>query len=78
MRRPALRPPSQGIRLTFHPQGDLNVGIYSKAAMHTPLEVTLDALAQAKALDADCCVRPAALLSACRADVLHPSLNRSL
>ncbi|GAA6045945.1 hypothetical protein NBRC10513_005346 [Rhodotorula toruloides] len=36
--------------------GDLNVGIYSKAAMHTPLEVTLDALAQAKALDADCCV----------------------
>ncbi|BGP06686.1 Maleylacetate reductase [Rhodotorula toruloides] len=36
--------------------GDLNVGIYSKAAMHTPLEVTLDALAQAKALGADCCV----------------------
>ena len=38
--------------------GDLAVGIYSNATMHTPMHVTQDALARAHELGADCCVRP--------------------
>ncbi|GAA6058529.1 hypothetical protein JCM10212_006968 [Sporobolomyces blumeae] len=36
--------------------GELAVGIYSNATMHTPMDVTLDALAKAKQLDVDCVV----------------------
>jgi hypothetical protein len=38
-------------------QGDLAVGLYTNATMHTPMSVTLDALAKAKELGVDCCVR---------------------
>ncbi|GAA6023611.1 hypothetical protein JCM11491_006055 [Sporobolomyces phaffii] len=36
--------------------GDLAVGIYSNATMHTPIDVTNDALAKAKELNVDCVV----------------------
>ena len=36
--------------------GDLAAGVYSKATMHTPVEVTEDALATLQRLDADCTV----------------------
>ncbi|GAA5995120.1 maleylacetate reductase [Rhodotorula paludigena] len=36
--------------------GDLAVGIYSNATMHTPVHVTLEALSKAKELNVDCCV----------------------
>ncbi|GAA5917198.1 hypothetical protein JCM8208_003323 [Rhodotorula glutinis] len=36
--------------------GDLAVGIYSNATMHTPMDVTRDALKHAQDLGADCCV----------------------
>lgn len=37
--------------------GDLAAGIYTNATMHTPMDVTQDALAKAKELQVDCCVR---------------------
>lgn len=37
-------------------QGDLAVGLYSNATMHTPINVTQEALARAKELGVDCCV----------------------
>ncbi|PWN36975.1 iron-containing alcohol dehydrogenase [Meira miltonrushii] len=36
--------------------GDLGVGIYSNATMHTPIHITLDALKVAQELQADVCV----------------------
>ncbi|CEQ42112.1 SPOSA6832_03901, partial [Sporobolomyces salmonicolor] len=36
--------------------GNLAVGIYTNATMHTPMHVTQDALAKAKELGVDCCV----------------------
>ncbi|GAA6004382.1 hypothetical protein JCM10207_000695 [Rhodosporidiobolus poonsookiae] len=36
--------------------GDLAVGLYTNATMHTPMEVTQDALAKAKELNVDVCV----------------------
>ncbi|BGP36639.1 hypothetical protein JCM10449v2_000540 [Rhodotorula kratochvilovae] len=36
--------------------GDLAVGLYTNATMHTPMNVTQDALAKAKELNVDCCV----------------------
>ncbi|GAA5991971.1 hypothetical protein JCM10908_000676 [Rhodotorula pacifica] len=36
--------------------GDLAVGLYSNATMHTPIHVTQEALAKAKELNVDCCV----------------------
>lgn len=37
-------------------QGDLAVGLYSNATMHTPMTVTQDALKVVKELGVDCCV----------------------
>lgn len=37
---------------------ELVAGIYAKAAMHTPVEVTSDALQYASRLSADCAVSP--------------------
>ncbi|GAA6047842.1 hypothetical protein JCM3770_004669 [Rhodotorula araucariae] len=36
--------------------GDLAVGLYTNATMHTPMNVTQDALAKANELNVDCCV----------------------
>ncbi|BGO94667.1 hypothetical protein NBRC10512_004903 [Rhodotorula toruloides] len=36
--------------------GDLAVGIYTNATMHTPIHVTQEALSKAKELNVDCCV----------------------
>lgn len=36
--------------------GDLTVGLYSKAAMHTPLSITEDAVSHARHVEADCLV----------------------
>lgn len=37
-------------------QGELAVGLYTNATMHTPIKVTREALAKAKELEVDCVV----------------------
>lgn len=53
--------------------GDLAVGIYSNATMHTPMHVTQDALARAHELGADCCVRPSSSRRSSRAASTLPT-----
>lgn len=53
--------PAKLIHCFIWVQGDLCVGIYTNATMHTPLEVTRDALKVANDLAVDCVVRSAGL-----------------